>query len=66
MTLFVVPSLYYELLVIKKLTWVKILFWTIVCFPIGIFLFFKAIYQWIIHKKQVPEEEITLYSEQHS
>lgn len=67
MTLFVVPSLYYELIVIKKLTRVKVLFWTVVFFPIGIFLFFKAIYRWFTRKKtQDPEAEIALYSEQHS
>lgn len=45
MTLFVIPSLYYELIVIKKMTRVKVVFWCIVCFPIGIALFIKAIYR---------------------
>jgi multidrug efflux pump subunit AcrB len=52
MTLFVIPSLYYELIVIKKLTWVKILFWTIVCFPVWIILFFKALYMKIGKKSE--------------
>jgi multidrug efflux pump subunit AcrB len=63
MTLFVVPSLYYELIVIKKLTWVKVLFWTIVFFPVGIALFFKAVYMKIRRKKNKQEDapqELTL------
>jgi len=43
MTLFVIPSLYYELMVEKKTTRVKILFWTIIFFPIGIGLLGKSI-----------------------
>lgn len=53
MTLFVIPSLYYELLVEKRLTRVKVLFWTIICFPIWIGLLLKAIYKLIRWKKQI-------------
>jgi HAE1 family hydrophobic/amphiphilic exporter-1 len=63
MTLFVVPSLYYELIVIKKLTWVKVVFWTILFFPIGLFLLFKAIFLKFRKNKQ---DTHTVQSSMHS
>lgn len=59
MTLFVIPSLYYELLVEKRLTWVKIVFWTILFFPIGIGLLLKAIYLRIRWNKTVHNNDLT-------
>lgn len=50
MTLFVIPSLYYELIVIKKTTWVKIVFWLILVFPLGLALLGKAIVLWVSNK----------------
>lgn len=50
MTLFVIPSLYYELITEKRLTWMKVLFWTIIFFPVGMWLLLKAIYNRIAWK----------------
>ena len=63
MTLFVVPSLYYELIVIKKLTWVKVVFWTILFFPIGLFLLLKAMFLKFRKNKQ---DTHTVESSMHS
>lgn len=54
MTLFVIPSLYFELMVEKKPTRVKTTFRMFIFFPVGIVLFLKRIWgmvQWIPWKR---------------
>jgi len=64
MTLFVIPSLYYELLVVKKMTRVKIVFWFVVFFPVWIILLIKEIYRYFFTKKTEviydPVNDLTL------
>lgn len=51
MTLFVIPSLYYELITEKKLTWFKVLFRLILLLPYWIYLFIKRVRFWAIELK---------------
>lgn len=43
MTLFVIPSLYYEVILEKRLTWFKVIFWTLLLAPYGIYLCVKKL-----------------------